>query len=211
MFFEGRNLALDILLLIYEGILTPTQLPNASEHLAEDICVEALAALVELSPFHFSRVFKQTTGMSPLQFVTRERITRAQQLIRETSRSVIEIGIEVGVSNPSHFAKVFRKVVGVTQTEFRSALKMAPWPRSGKLSYSSTIRGIAFHVGETAARCFLRELSFRHCSALRVERSVARDPLRPSAATTNAALAGDLDDVPLGTPKEAPALFQPRF
>jgi AraC family transcriptional regulator len=47
-----------------------------SDHLAEDICVEGLAALVELSPFHFSRVFKQTTGVSPLQFVMRERITR---------------------------------------------------------------------------------------------------------------------------------------
>ena len=57
------------------------------ERLAEEISVETLAELVELSPFHFSRVFKQTTGMSPLQFVTRQRITRAQQLIRETSRS----------------------------------------------------------------------------------------------------------------------------
>jgi transcriptional regulator GlxA family with amidase domain len=58
---------------------------------AEDIPVEALAELVDLSPFHFSRVFKHATGMSPLQFVTRERITRAQQLIRETSRSLIDI------------------------------------------------------------------------------------------------------------------------
>lgn len=75
-----------------------------SEHLAEEIAVEKLAELVELSPFHFSRVFKQTTGMSPLQFVTRERITRAQQLIRETKRSLIEIALEVGYKNPSHFA-----------------------------------------------------------------------------------------------------------
>ena len=90
--------------------------------LAEEISVEALAALVELSPFHFSRVFKKTTGMSPLQFVTRERITRAQQLIRETSRSLIEIALEVGYSSPSHFAQVFRKIVGVTPTEFRGAL-----------------------------------------------------------------------------------------
>jgi len=51
--------------------------------------------------------------MSPLQFVRRERITRAQQLIRETSRSVIEIGLEVGYTSPSHFAQVFRRVVGV--------------------------------------------------------------------------------------------------
>jgi AraC family transcriptional regulator len=92
------------------------------EHLDEEIGIEALAELAELSPFHFSRVFKETTGMTPLQFVTRKRITRAQQLIRETSRSLIEIGLEIGYTNPSHFARVFRKVVGVTPTEFRKEL-----------------------------------------------------------------------------------------
>jgi AraC family transcriptional regulator len=92
------------------------------EHLGEEISVERLAQLAELSPFHFSRVFKQATGMSPHQFVTRERITHAQQLIRETSRSLIEIALEVGYANPSHFAKVFGKVAGVTPTEFRSGL-----------------------------------------------------------------------------------------
>ncbi|PYJ48147.1 MAG: hypothetical protein DME87_14275 [Verrucomicrobia bacterium] len=55
------------------------------DQLTEDISVETLAELADLSPFHFSRVFKQTTGMSPLQFVTRERIARAQQLIRSGS------------------------------------------------------------------------------------------------------------------------------
>ena len=92
------------------------------ERLAEDIAVEVLAELVELSSFHFSRMFKQVTGMSPLQFVKRERIVRAQKLICETSRSLIEIALEVGYTSPSHFAKVFRRVVGVTPMEFRSAL-----------------------------------------------------------------------------------------
>lgn len=92
------------------------------EHLADEISLEVLAAEAGLSPFHFSRVFKQTTGMSPLQFVTRQRITRAQQMIRETSRSLIEIALEVGYPNPSHFAKVFRRVAGVTPTGFRHAL-----------------------------------------------------------------------------------------
>jgi AraC family transcriptional regulator len=93
-----------------------------SQHLGEDLSVEGMAGLVDLSPFHFSRVFKQSTGMSPLQFVTRERITRAQQLVRETSRSLIEIALDVGYTSPSHFAQVFRRVVGVTPTEFRGAL-----------------------------------------------------------------------------------------
>lgn len=92
------------------------------ERLADEISVGALAEMVDLSPFHFCRVFKQTTGMSPLQFVTRERVARAQQLIRETAHSLIEIGLAVGYSNPSHFAQVFRRTTGVTPTEFRRAL-----------------------------------------------------------------------------------------
>jgi AraC family transcriptional regulator len=92
------------------------------ERLAEEISVETLAELVELSASHFAHVFKETTGMTPLQFVTRQRITRAQQLIRETKRSLIDVGLEVGYSSPSHFAQVFRRVVGVTPTDFRSSL-----------------------------------------------------------------------------------------
>ena len=95
---------------------------HVTAHLAEDISIERLAELVELSPSHFAHVFKDTTGMTPLQFVTRQRITRAQQLIRETSRSLIDVGLDVGYTSPSHFAQVFRRVVGVTPTAFRSSL-----------------------------------------------------------------------------------------
>ena len=91
-------------------------------HLAESISIQTLAELAELSPFHFSRVFKQTAGITPLQFVTRERMLQAQQLIRETSRSLIEIALEVGYTSPSHFAQVFRRTVGVAPTQFRNAL-----------------------------------------------------------------------------------------
>jgi len=95
---------------------------HVASHLAEEISIEVLAELVELSPSHFAHVFKESTGMTPLQFVIRQRITRAQQLIRETSRSLIEVGIEVGYTSPSHFAQVFRRVVGVTPTDFRNSL-----------------------------------------------------------------------------------------
>ena len=111
---------------VYRGGLPIHQLRKVqdyvAEHLAEEISVEALAELVELSSPHFAHVFKESTGMTPLQFVTRQRITRAQQLIRETSRSLIDVGLEVGYTSPSHFAQVFRRVVGVTPTEFRSSL-----------------------------------------------------------------------------------------
>jgi AraC family transcriptional regulator len=111
---------------VYRGGLPIYQLRKVedyvAERLAEEIPIEALAELVELSSSHFAHVFKESTGMTPLQFVTRQRITRAQQLIRETSRNLIEVGLEVGYSSPSHFAQVFRRVVGVTPTAFRSSL-----------------------------------------------------------------------------------------
>lgn len=91
-------------------------------HLAESISIETLAELAELSPFHFSRVFKQATGMTPFQFVTRERMLQAQQLIRETSRSLIETALEIGYTSPSHFAQVFRRTVGMAPKQFRDAL-----------------------------------------------------------------------------------------
>ncbi len=95
---------------------------HIAEHLDEEISIETLAKLVGLSPSHFAHAFKATTGMTPLQFVTRERITRAQQMIRETSRSLIEIGLDIGYTSPSHFAQVFRRVVGVTPSAFRGSL-----------------------------------------------------------------------------------------
>jgi AraC family transcriptional regulator len=110
----------------YRGGLAIHQLRKVedfiSAHLAENLAIEDFAQVAELSPSHFAHVFKETTGMSPLQFVTRQRVTRAQQLIRETSRSLIDIGLEVGYASPSHFAQVFRRVVGVTPTEFRKSV-----------------------------------------------------------------------------------------
>ena len=110
----------------YRGGLPIARLRKVEDYvhanLAESISIEVLAELAELSPFHFCRVFKQATGMSPLQFVTRERMLKAQRLIRETSRSLIEIGLEVGYTSPSHFAQVFRRTVGKSPTGFRNAL-----------------------------------------------------------------------------------------
>ncbi|MFN2508366.1 MAG: AraC family transcriptional regulator [Chthoniobacterales bacterium] len=70
------------------------------ERLADDISLESLAELAELSPFHFSRVFKQTTGMSPLQFVTREHDARAAAG-RRSSREVA-VRSRAGAASTDH-------------------------------------------------------------------------------------------------------------
>lgn len=93
---------------------------HVAEHLEESISIETLAGLVGLSASHFAHVFKESTGKTPLNFITSERIGRARQMIRETDRPLIEIGMEVGYTSPSHFAQVFRRVTGVTPSQFRA-------------------------------------------------------------------------------------------
>jgi AraC-like DNA-binding protein len=58
-----------------------------------------------------------------LREVTRQRITQAQQLIRETSRSLIDVGLEVGYSSPSHFAQVVRRETGPTPSDSHGSIE----------------------------------------------------------------------------------------
>lgn len=90
-------------------------------HLGAEFSLAKLARLAELSEYHFSRMFKRATGLSPSQYFIRLRMVRARHLLLETRRSVIDVGLEVGYSSPSHFSQVFRREVGVTPSEFRGA------------------------------------------------------------------------------------------
>jgi AraC family transcriptional regulator len=82
----------------------------------------SLAQLAQLSPYHFSRAFKQSFGMPPHQYLTSRRIERAKSLLAERKLSVTEIGFDVGFSETSSFIAAFRKVTGETPTEYRRSL-----------------------------------------------------------------------------------------
>ncbi len=88
-------------------------------NLAEEFSLARLAAQVGMSESHFNRLFKRATGLPPSQYHIRLRMDAARRLLRETTRSVIEIGNEVGYSNPSHFARLFRKETGLTPSDYR--------------------------------------------------------------------------------------------
>ncbi|CAI8802346.1 AraC family transcriptional regulator [Pseudomonas sp. YuFO20] len=92
-----------------------------NEHLADDFRLADLAHIADLSEYHFSRIFKRATGLSPSQYFIRLRMSRARHLLRETDRSIIDVGLEVGYSSPSHFSQVFRREVGVTPSAYRQA------------------------------------------------------------------------------------------
>jgi AraC family transcriptional regulator len=87
--------------------------------LHEDFDLGHLAREVGMSEFHFSRLFKKATGLSPSQFFIKKRVAKAQQLLLETEMTVIEVGMAVGYSSPSHFAQVFRRETGVTPSDYR--------------------------------------------------------------------------------------------
>lgn len=92
-----------------------------SECLADDFSLTHLAEIADLSEYHFSRMFKRATGLSPSQYFIRLRMARARHLLLETDRSIIDIGMEVGYSSPSHFSQVFRREVGATPRAYRQA------------------------------------------------------------------------------------------
>ena len=89
-----------------------------AEHMTEEFSLaRRLAAQAGMSEFPFNRLFKRATGVPPSQYQIKLRMDAARRLLRETKKSVITIAIEVGYSNPSHFARLFRKETGLPPTE----------------------------------------------------------------------------------------------
>src|SRR2546423_517611 len=78
-----------------------------------------VAGVATQSPFHFARAFKTTTGLAPHQFVTARRVDRAKALLLGSKASVVDAAHAVGLSNVSHFRRVFRAHLGVSPGAIR--------------------------------------------------------------------------------------------
>jgi AraC family transcriptional regulator len=88
-------------------------------HLEHDMTLAELAATVGMSPYHFARLFKQSTGLSPHQYVIERRIEAAKKLLMHTELSIAMIAYRVGFASQSHFAAHFRQRTGVTPKAYR--------------------------------------------------------------------------------------------
>lgn len=109
------------------GGLAPSKLrcvlAYIQNHLEQKLSLPALAAVAQMSPAHFARLFKQATGRSPHQYVITCRMEYAKRLLIETDMPLCDIGPEVGCANQSHFTALFRKHVSMTPQVYRNTTR----------------------------------------------------------------------------------------
>lgn len=98
--------------------ISPRKVRQAMEfirdRLHQDISLKEIAAAVGLSPFHFARLFKRSTGLAPHQYLIRQRVERARQLLLRGELSQAAIAGEVGFCDASHLSMHFKRVCGCT-------------------------------------------------------------------------------------------------
>ncbi len=84
-----------------------------------NILLEDMAAQASLSPSHFSRLFKQTIGQSPYQFLMAYRIEQAKKMLDNANALMVDIALSCGFSDQAHFSRVFKKIEGLTPKQYR--------------------------------------------------------------------------------------------
>ncbi len=89
------------------------------QHFDQQLSLEDVAKVVYLSPFYFSHVFKEQTGITFVQFLTETRLAAAKRLLRDTQLTVGQVAERVGYNDVSYFSRVFKKQVALTPTDYR--------------------------------------------------------------------------------------------
>ena len=110
----------------YNGGLPPSKLQAAIDYIQANleykISLDTLGRVTKISPYHFARLFRQSTGFTPYQYVLQQRIELGKQLLRQEQLQISEISIICGFANQSSFTTTFRKLVGVTPKTYRKGL-----------------------------------------------------------------------------------------
>jgi AraC family transcriptional regulator len=109
----------------YLGGLSPTQLKLVinyiNDYLDRDLGLEELAAIAQLSTYHFCRSFKQSTGFSPHQYLIRQRVERAKLLLKDGKMEIRDVAIACGFTHQSHLNRHFKRLTGVTPKIFSNS------------------------------------------------------------------------------------------
>ena len=89
------------------------------EHFTENLSVEELSKIANMSVSGFAHHFKKVLGLSPVQYLIRLKIGTAQKLLITTDKNITEIGMDVGYESVSHFNNQFKKFVGTSPQNYR--------------------------------------------------------------------------------------------
>ena len=110
-----------------KSIKSKSLLTIASEYIDEnynkDISLESVSEILRISPFYLSRVFKGEKGENFIDYVTTIRISKAKKLLADPVYNVKDVCYQVGYKDPNYFTRVFKKICGVTPTEYKFNLK----------------------------------------------------------------------------------------
>jgi AraC family transcriptional regulator len=105
-----------------KAALTPTQQQRVRDYIAanltHELALAELAALIDASPGHFTRLFRNTFGVPPYHYIIEQRIDEAKRLMATGQSSILEIALLLGFSSQSHFTVTFRKATGTTPRQF---------------------------------------------------------------------------------------------
>ena len=89
-----------------------------NDYLERELSLKELAAIAQVSQYHFCRAFKQMTGFSPHQYLIRQRVERAKRLIQKGEMSLSAVAIACGFTHQSHLHRHFKRLTGVTPKTF---------------------------------------------------------------------------------------------
>jgi AraC-like DNA-binding protein len=116
-------------------------------HIEQSINLNQLAAVASLSPFHFHREFKRSTGLTPGKYIFETRIKRARTLLCESDLPLAQVAIQVGFADQSHFTAAFRKATSMTPRNYRNSNSTATQAddKGSARSWSRFAEPAAFH------------------------------------------------------------------
>jgi AraC family transcriptional regulator len=114
---------------VAKGGLAAWQIRRVRDHvearLDESILIEDLAGVARLSPGHFCRAFKASTGETPHSYIVRQRIRRAQRLMLSTDDTLSQIACACGLTDQAHLSRLFRRLVNDTPLSWRRTWRAA--------------------------------------------------------------------------------------
>lgn len=91
-------------------------------HYNKDVSLDDISRRVNISPYYFSKIFKEETGQNFIEYLTNVRIDKAKELLKDTNYTMKEICVMVGYQDPNYFSRSFKKNVGVTPTEYKEGI-----------------------------------------------------------------------------------------